>query len=209
MDFSVQQDHPKENASAQAKLAQARLAQTGSAQPGFALVAVLFLSALIVTMIPMMLNFNRESVTGVQLDQSRALASEYSRQMFMLTHAELLMNAGLPQGWVQGDASSLDTTSAIEDLGNCSGFLNLTEVWDKVDARVSWMEIDDAGSIMDGAKIIAGIYRDSYGSVPYEHYIVMGCVIIPGPLSQGAVMRGEFAITAHQILMLSLRTDTS
>ena len=52
-------------------------------------------------MIPMMLNFNRESVTGVQLDQSRALASEYSRQMFMITHAQLLMNAGLPHGWVQ------------------------------------------------------------------------------------------------------------
>jgi len=38
---------------------------------------------------------------------------------------------------------------------------------------------------------------------------VMGCVIVPGTLSQGAVMRGEFAVTAHRILMLSLRTDTS
>ena len=194
MEFSVQQDHPK---------------ALSSAQPGFALVAVLFLSALIVTMIPMMLNFNRESVTGVQLDQSRALASEYSRQMFMLAHAELLMNAGLPTGWSQGNASSLSSTTAIEDMGNCSNFLNITESWNKQDARVSWMEIDDDGSTMDGAKIIAGIYRDSYDSVPYEHYIVMGCVIVPGPLSQGAVMRGEFAVTAHRILMLSLRTDTS
>ncbi len=182
---------------------------SSSAQPGFALVAVLFLSVLITTMIPMMLNFNRESITGVQQDQSRALASEYSRQMFMLTHTQLLMNGGLPIGWVQGDASSLSTTTAIEDLENCSGFLDLTETWNKTDARVSWMEIDDAGSTMDGAKIIAGIYRDSYATVPYEHYIVMGCVITPGPLSQGAVMRGEFAITAQRILMLSLRTDTS
>lgn len=188
---------------------QSPLVSSSSAQPGFALVAVLFLSVLIVTMIPMMLNFNRESITGVQQDQSRALASEYSRQMFMLTHAQLLMNGGLPQGWTQGNASSLSTTTAIEDLGNCSGFLDLTETWNKADARVSWMEIDNDDSPMDGAKIIAGIYRDSYDTVPYEHYIVMGCVITPAPLSSGAVMRGEFAITAQRILMLSLRTETS
>ena len=190
-------------------LDQSSVTSSPSAKPGFALVAVLFLAAMITTMIPMMLNFNRESVTGVQQDQSRALASEYSRQMFMLTHAQLLMNGGLPQGWVQGNASSLSSTSAIEDLGNCSGFLNLTETWNKVDARVSWMEIDDDGSTMDGAKLIAGIYRDSYGAVPYEHYIIMGCVITPAPLSSGAVMRGEFAISGQQVLMLSLRTETS
>ncbi|MCE2517717.1 MAG: hypothetical protein J4F41_07790 [Alphaproteobacteria bacterium] len=179
------------------------------AQPGFALVMVLFLSVIIITMIPMMLNFNRESVTNVQRDQSRALVSEYARQVFMTTHAQMLMNGGLPVGWSQGNDAALATTSAIEDLGNCSGFLDLTESWNKADARVSWMEIDNATSQLNDSKIIAGIYRTSYDSVPYEHYVVMGCVITAGRLSQGAVMRGEYAITGQQVVMLSLRSETS
>lgn len=180
-----------------------------SKQPGFALVMVLFLSVLITTMIPMMLNFNRESVTGVQRNQSRALVSEYARQVFMTTHAQMLMNGGLPLGWSGGDDTVLASTSAIEDIENCSGFLDLNEVWNKADARVSWMQIDNATSALNNSKIIAGIYRTSYGSVPYEHYVVMGCVITAGQLSQGAVMRGEYAITGQQVVMLSLRAETS
>ena len=180
-----------------------------TAEPGFALVMVLFLSVLITTMIPMMLNFNRESVTNVQRNQSRALVTEHARHVFMTTHAQLLMNGGLPLGWAEGTDTSLAATTAIEDLANCSGFLDLTETWEKADARVSWMEIDNATSSLNDAKIIAGIYRTSYDSVPYEHYIVMGCVISSGELSQGAVMRGEYAITGQQLLLLSLRSETS
>ena len=180
-----------------------------SKQPGFALVAVLFLSVIITAMIPMMINFNRESVTAVQRSQSQAIAAEYAKQMFMMAHTELMMHQGLPQGWSQGNASALSTTSALEDIGNCSGYLDLEETWNKADARISWMQIDNASSAANDSKVIAGITRTSYGDVPYEHYIVLGCVITGGRLSQGAVMRGEFAISGQQILMLSLASNTS
>lgn len=178
-------------------------------QDGFALVAVLFLAAFITAMIPMMMNFNRESVTAVQRSQAQALASEQARQVFMMAHTELMMNSGLPQGWSQGDSSGLSTTTAIEDIGNCSGYVDRTETWNKADARISWMEIDNASNPANDSKIIAGITRTSYGDVPYEHYIVMGCVITAGRLSQGAAMRGEFAISGQQMLMLSLETGNS
>jgi hypothetical protein len=180
-----------------------------SAEPGFALVMVLFLSVLITTMIPLMLNLNRESVTNVQQNQSRALAEEYARQVFMATHVQMLMSGGLPLGWSTGDDTALTSTSAIADLASCSGFMDLSETWDKPDARVSWMKINDAATALNGSKIIAGIYRTSYGDVPYEHYIVLGCVISGGALSQGAAVRGEYAIADQQVLMLSLRAESS
>ena len=180
-----------------------------SKQPGFALVAVLFLSVIITAMIPMMINFNRESITSVQRGQSQAVAAEYAKQIFMMAHTELMMHQGLPQGWSQGDSTDLNTTSALDDIGNCSGYLDLNETWNSADARISWMQIDNAASAANDSKVIAGITRISYGDVPYEHYIVLGCVITGGRLSQGAVMRGEFAISGQQILMLSLSSNTS
>ncbi len=186
-----------------------RKAVITTAEPGFALVAVLFLSVIITAMIPMMINFNRESVTAVQRGQSQAVAAEYAKQIFMMAHTELMMHQGLPQGWSQGNSSDLSTTSAIEDIGNCSGYLDLDETWNSADARISWMQIDDATSAANDSKVIAGITRTSYGDVPYDHYIVLGCAITGGRLSQGAVMRGEFAISGQQILMLSLSSNTS
>ena len=184
-------------------------ASLASKQSGFALVAVLFLSVIITAMIPMMINFNRESITSVQRGQSQAVAAEYAKQIFMMAHTELMMHQGLPQGWSQGNSTDLSTTSAIDDIGNCSGYLDLDETWNSADARISWMQIDDPASTANDSKVIAGITRSSYGDVPYEHYIVLGCVITGGRLSQGAVMRGEFAISGQQILMLSLSSNTS
>ena len=180
-----------------------------SKQQGFALVAVLFLSVIITAMIPMMINFNRESVTAVQRSQSQAIAAEYAKQVFMMAHTELMMHQGLPQGWSQGNSASLSSTSALADIGNCSGYLDIDEDWNTADARLSWMQIDNASNAANDSKVIAGITRTSYGDVPYEHYIVLGCVITGGRLSQGAVMRGEFAISGQQILMLSLASNTS
>ena len=197
---------PKHETKSISDYAQASIA---SKQPGFALVAVLFLSVIITAMIPMMINFNRESITSVQRGQSQAVAAEYAKQIFMMAHTELMMHQGLPQGWTKGDSSDLSTTSALDDIGNCSGYLDLNETWNSADARISWMQIDNAASAANDSKVIAGITRTSYGEVPYDHFIVLGCVITGGRLSQGAVMRGEFAISGQQILMLSLSSNTS
>lgn len=179
------------------------------AQSGFALVMVLFLSVLITTMIPLMLNLNRETTTNVQQNQSRVLASGYARQVFMTAHAQMLMNGGLPLGWARGDAVALNTPDRIADLSNCSRLMGLSEDWNQVNARVSWMSIDSTGIPLDGTKIIAGISRIADEDVPYERYIVLGCVLTDGVLAQGAVMRGEYARAGHQLLMLSLRSETS
>ena len=66
---------PKHETAIKRESAQALLT---SKQPGFALVAVLFLSVIITAMIPMMINFNRESITSVQRGQSQAVAAEYA-----------------------------------------------------------------------------------------------------------------------------------
>lgn len=197
---------PKHETAIKREYAQALLT---SKQPGFALVAVLFLSVIITAMIPMMINFNRESITSVQRGQSQAVAAEYAKQIFMMAHTELMMHQGLPQGWTKGNSADLTSTSALDDIGNCSGYLDLDETWNSADARISWMQIDDPSSAANDSKVIAGVTRASYGDVPYDHFIVLGCVISGGRLSQGAVMRGEFAISGQQILMLSLSSNTS
>ena len=197
---------PKHETAIKREYAQALLT---SKQPGFALVAVLFLSVIITAMIPMMINFNRESITSVQRGQSQAVAAEYAKQIFMMAHTELMMHQGLPQGWTKGNSADLTSTSALDDIGNCSGYLDLDETWNSADARISWMQIDDPSSAANDSKVIAGVTRASYGDVPYDHFIVLGCVITGGRLSQGAVMRGEFAISGQQILMLSLSSNTS
>ena len=197
---------PKHETAIKREYAQALLT---SKQPGFALVAVLFLSVIITAMIPMMINFNRESITSVQRGQSQAVAAEYAKQIFMMAHTELMMHQGLPQGWTKGNSADLTSTSALDDIGNCSGYLDLDETWNSADARISWMQIDDPASAANDSKVIAGVTRTSYGDVPYDHFIVLGCVITGGRLSQGAVMRGEFAISGQQILMLSLSSNTS
>ena len=197
---------PKHETKSISDYAEASLA---SKQPGFALVAVLFLSVIITAMIPMMINFNRESITSVQRGQSQAVAAEYAKQIFMMAHTELMMHQGLPQGWTKGNSADLTSTSALDDIGNCSGYLDLDETWNSADARISWMQIDDPASAANDSKVIAGVTRTSYGDVPYDHFIVLGCVITGGRLSQGAVMRGEFAISGQQILMLSLSSNTS
>ena len=197
---------PKHETAIKREYAQALMT---SKQPGFALVAVLFLSVIITAMIPMMINFNRESITSVQRGQSQAVAAEYAKQIFMMAHTELMMHQGLPQGWTKGNSADLTSTSALDDIGNCSGYLDLDETWNSADARISWMQIDDPSSAANDSKVIAGVTRTSYGDVPYDHFIVLGCVITGGRLSQGAVMRGEFAISGQQILMLSLSSNTS
>ena len=197
---------PKHETAIKREYAQALM---NSKQPGFALVAVLFLSVIITAMIPMMINFNRESITSVQRGQSQAVAAEYAKQIFMMAHTELMMHQGLPQGWTKGNSADLISTSALDDIGNCSGYLDLDETWNSADARISWMQIDDPASAANDSKVIAGVTRTSYGDVPYDHFIVLGCVITGGRLSQGAVMRGEFAISGQQILMLSLSSNTS
>ena len=197
---------PKHETAIKREYAQALMT---SKQPGFALVAVLFLSVIITAMIPMMINFNRESITSVQRGQSQAVAAEYAKQIFMMAHTELMMHQGLPQGWRKGNSADLISTSALDDIGNCSGYLDLDETWNSADARISWMQIDDPSSAANDSKVIAGVTRTSYGDVPYDHFIVLGCVITGGRLSQGAVMRGEFAISGQQILMLSLSSNTS
>ena len=197
---------PKHETAIKREYAQALMT---SKQPGFALVAVLFLSVIITAMIPMMINFNRESITSVQRGQSQAVAAEYAKQIFMMAHTELMMHQGLPQGWTKGNSADLISTSALDDIGNCSGYLDLDETWNSADVRISWMQIDDPASAANDSKVIAGVTRASYGEVPYDHFIVLGCVITGGRLSQGAVMRGEFAISGQQILMLSLSSNTS
>ena len=197
---------PKHETAIKREYAQALMT---SKQPGFALVAVLFLSVIITAMIPMMINFNRESITSVQRGQSQAVAAEYAKQIFMMAHTELMMHQGLPQGWTKGNSTDLISTSALDDIGNCSGYLDLDETWNSADVRISWMQIDDPASAANDSKVIAGVTRTSYGDVPYDHFIVLGCVITGGRLSQGAVMRGEFAISGQQILMLSLSSNTS
>ncbi len=172
----------------------------GQQQAGFALIAVLFLSSVIAILIPLMLTLNQENVSTIQRQQSQALADDYARQIFMMAHAELLMNAGVPLGWAEGDSTGLDNTSAIADLENCSAALGHSEAWQVPNARVSWTQInDDKESI-----IIAGIYRQDDDDLPYDQYVVMGCAIIGGGLPQASIMRGEFARTGQQMLMLSL-----
>ncbi len=169
-------------------------------QDGFALIAVLFLSSVIAILIPLMLTLNQENVATIERQQSQALANEYARQIFMMAHAEMLMNGGLPLGWAEGDSTGLDNTSAIADLQNCSTALDRSEAWNIPNARVSWMQINDDKD----STIIAGIYRRDSDDLPYDQYIVMSCAIIGGGLPQASVMRGEFARTGQQMLMLSL-----
>ncbi len=169
-------------------------------QAGFALVAVLFLSSIIAILVPLMLTLNQENISTIQHQQSQALADDYARQIFMMAHATLLMNGGLPLGWAEGDSTGLDNTSAINDLENCSAVLDRSEAWQIPNARVSWMQINDDKQ----TTIIAGIYRRDNEDLPYDQYVVMGCAIIGGGLPQASTMRGEFARTGQQMLMLSL-----
>ena len=197
---------PKYDIAIKREYAQALLT---SKQPGFALVAVLFLSVIITAMIPMMINFNRESITSVQRGQSQAVAAEYAKQIFMMAHTELMMHQGLPQGWTKGNSPILPRPQRLMILAIVPAIL----IWMKhgtVPMRgFRGCRLMNAASAANDSKVIAGVTRASYGDVPYDHFIVLGCVITGGRLSQGAVMRGEFAISGQQILMLSLSSNTS
>ena len=177
----------------------------GCATPGFALVAVLVLTIMIMALVPMMLTLNRENISGVQGDQVRARVAEQARQMFMIGHASMQMNAGLPQGWQQASAAAADDVAM---LVNCSGFLDREdEAWNTEDARISMITIDDATAAIDGTRLATGVYRSGYGDVAYEQYTVIGCAISDAPNSQGAAMRGEFALTGQRLLLLVLEAN--
>ena len=62
-----------------------------SKQPGF--LVVLFSVGDYHRHDPMMINFNRESITSVQRGQSCG-AAEYAKQIFMMAHTELMMHQG-------------------------------------------------------------------------------------------------------------------
>lgn len=174
-------------------------------EPGFALVAVLALTVLIMTMVPMMLSLSRENITGVQGDQIRARVSEQARQMFMIGQTSMQMNAGLPVGWQQGSAAA---TEAVATMVNCSGFLDRDdETWAGQDARISIMTLDNNTDAIGGTTLAMGVYRSGYGDVTYEQYTVIGCAISDSPNSQGAVMRGEFALTGQRMMLLGLEAN--
>ena len=124
------------------------------AAPGFALVAVLVLTIMIMALVPMMLTLNRENISGVQGDQVRARVGEQARQMFMIGHASMQMNAGLPQGWQQASAAPADDVAM---LVNCSGFLDRDdEAWNTEDARISMITITDNTAAIDGTRLATG-----------------------------------------------------
>lgn len=174
-------------------------------EPGFALISVLMLTVLITTLVPMMISLNRESITSVQGDQVRARVNEQARQMFMMAHASMLMHGGLPVGWQRADQAA---EASRTDLSNCSGFLDRAgETWSSADTRLSVMQLAEANSPLDGSKLIAGVFRTGYAEVPYENYVVMGCVISGGRISQGAAMRGEFALSGQRFLLLGLEAN--
>lgn len=175
------------------------------AAPGFALVAVLVLTIMIMALVPMMLTLNRENISGVQGDQVRARVGEQARQMFMIGHASMQMNAGLPQGWQQASAAAADDVAM---LVNCSGFLDRDdEAWNTEDARISMITITDNTAAIDGTRLATGIYRSGYGDVTYEQYTVIGCAISDAPNSQGAAMRGEFALSGQRLMLLGLEAN--
>ena len=172
---------------------------------GFALVAVLVLTIMIMALVPMMLTLNRENIAGVQGDQIRARVNEQARQMFMIGHATMQMNAGLPLGWQQASAASAEDVAMMT---SCSGFLDRTdEPWNTDDARLSIITLDEETASIGGTKLAAGIYRTGYGDVTYEQYIIIGCSISDAPNSQGAAMRGEFALTGQRMMLLGLEAN--
>ena len=176
-------------------------------EPGFALVAVLVLTMLILALVPMMLTLNRENIASVQGDQIRARVSEQARQMFMIGHATMQMNAGLPLGWQQASTAASD---AVGTLASCSGLLDRAdETWNTADARLSVITIDNATAPIDGTRLAVGVYRSGYGEVAYERYTVLGCAISDAPNSQGAAMRGEFAYSGQRMLLLGLEANGS
>lgn len=178
-----------------------------NAQPGFALMSVLLLTVLITALVPVMIALNRENVAGAVTDQLSARVGEEARQMFMMAHATMLMHGGLPVGWQAADsAASINR----DDLVNCSGFLDRDdEAWNSPDARLSVMTISRTSSPLDGSKLIAGVYRTGYDSVPYEHYVVLGCVISGGRFSQGSAIRAEFALTGQRFVVLGLEAGNA
>ena len=71
------------------------------------------------------------------------------------------------------------------------------------------MTISRTSSPLDGSKLIAGVYRTGYDSVPYEQFVVLGCVISGGRFSQGSAIRAEFALTGQRFVMLGLEAGNA
>lgn len=173
-----------------------------------ALPGVLVLTLLISAMVPLMLTLNRENVSAARRDQVRVSAAAQARHMFMIAHTYMLMHGGLPTGWSKGSIPAV--TEARADLEHCSGYAGHDgENWGRDDARVLRMIIGDDSVNFAGNRVIAGIYRAGRGELPFEKYIVIGCVLTAGAYAQGAAMRGEFARAQQRFVLLALGGDTT
>lgn len=185
-----------------------RRIEGSSRQSGFALPGVLFLSLMISAMVPIMVTLNRENVTSARADQVRASAAGGAQHMFTLAHAYLLMHGGLPVGWRK--ASSPDAAETGMDLANCSGYAGHDdETWRQEDARVFRLMISEESNHFPRSRMLAGIYRTGQAELAFEKYVVIGCVITAGAYAQGAALRGEFARTLEQLVLLDLDEGTT
>jgi len=175
---------------------------------GFALPGVLALTLMISAMVPLMFTLNRENISAARRDQVRVSAAAQARHMFMIAHAYMLMHGGLPVGWKKGNIP--DAAKSQTDLAYCSGYAGHDgEDWWRDDARISGMIIGEESRDYSGNRIIAGIYLADRGELPFEKYIVLGCVITTGTYAQGAALRGEFARLDGRFVLLELDGDTT
>lgn len=175
---------------------------------GFALPGVLALTLMVSAMVPLMFTLNRENISAARRDQVRVSAIVQARQMFMIAHAYMLMHGGLPVGWSKGNIP--DRAETRTDLGYCSGYAGHDgENWGREDARVFGLALRQESTDYAGNRIIAGVYLADRGELPFETYIVMGCVITTGNYAQGAALRGEFARFDGQFVLLDLGGDTT
>jgi len=176
-------------------------------QPGFALVGVLLLSLLVSAAVPLMFALNRENIAASRREQVRALAAQQARHAFLVAHAYMLMHSGLPAGWRKGSNSVAETQ---DDLEYCSGYAGQNgEDWGREDARVFHITLGESAGMAANSRLMAGIVRADRDDLPYEKYVVIGCVITSGPYAVGASLRGEFAFVRQKVMLLRLSGDTT
>ena len=165
---------------------------------------MLVLTIMIMALVPMMLTLTGKISPGCRA--IRCAPGWLNRRGDVRDRpCQMQMNAGLPQGWQQASAAP---AGDVAMLVSCSGFLDREdEAWNTEDARISMITITDNSVAIDGTRLAAGVYRSGYGDVTYEQYTVIGCAISDVPNSQGAAMRGEFALSGQRLMLLGLEAN--